>query len=342
MARNLAASIARVRARIAALVFAHAFLSALAVAALATGIAVLVSRTAFAAEHVDARWSALPIGAAALFGLWRARERRLSASGAAAWLDVRSGGRGDLVHAFESGDSARPLAITDVLPRARLGRPAALALAASAFVGLSALVPVPASLFAPSIALQRAEVDRAQEKLATLEEEIRLDPEAAEDLRAQLERLEAGEGLGDLRSAFEALDGAQSALEEHAQASAEAMEAALDGLEAAAGADSAEAARDDLERALQELRKAGVEGDLAQKVEARAGELALGAQLDAAQGMQLSKEASKVLGEKLAKLAKAGLLKDRKLAKAALARIDPEALKEHVCDERCKKQPGGT
>lgn len=342
MARNLAASIARVRSRIAALVFAHAFLSALAVAALAAGIAVLVGRTAFAVEHVDARWIALPVVAAIVFGVFRARERRMSASGAAAWLDVRSGGRGDVVQAFESGDAAAILAIAPVLPRARLGRPAAFALAGAAFVVLASLVPVPKSLLEPSLALQQAQVDRAQEKLATLEEEIRLDPEAADDLHAQLDRLETGDGLGDLQSAFEALDGAQAALEERAQSSAEAMEAALDGLEAAAGAETAEVARNDLERALAELRKAGVEGDLAQQVEAQAGELATGARLDPAKSMQLSKHASKVLGEKLAKLAKAGLLKDGKLAKAALARIDPEKLKEHVCDERCKKQPGGT
>ena len=57
----------------------------------------------------------------------------------------------------------------------------------------------------------------------------------------------------------------------------------------------------------------------------------------------LSKELSEALAKKLDKLGKAGLAKVGKLGKAGeLAKLDDFEPTGHVCDENCKKKPGGT
>src|SRR5262245_1609211 len=130
MARSLDGAIDSLRARVAALVFAHAFLAALGVAGLAAGAAILVARATFGAESAGGAWMLVPLALALAWAFLRARARRMTRAAAAAWLDVRAGGRGDVVAAFEGcvdafergADEARAVAsaLRAPRPRARL------------------------------------------------------------------------------------------------------------------------------------------------------------------------------------------------------------------------------
>ncbi|MBL8859057.1 MAG: hypothetical protein JNL28_11160 [Planctomycetes bacterium] len=353
MTTQLDRSISSVRAAVARAVFGSTCLAWAAGILFATACAVLLARTAFEWGPTRAAWLYLPLVVAPLVA-WRSSVRkRLSPSGAAAWLDVQTGAGGLVVTGFELDDGAwrarldEALAHVRHLPAARMRRPGMFCALAVAFAVAALFVPIPRAVVGPGRALQQAALEKVEEKLATLEEEVELAPEFASEMRASLERLREDDALAASESALEAADRANERLLQEAEARAEAAEQALDGLAAAgdeAGGDP-EAAQKQLEEALAQLTKAGfakgLEDALTSELGLKGLELPPGTQLDAEQIAKLSDALAGKLGDKLAKLAARGLLKPGKFGREGRPG-DLEDFVEHVCTEECKKNPGGT
>lgn len=354
VARNLERSIGDVQARVFAAVFqAHTLFWM----ALITGVCACVALGVRAALGWDAWRTAIvfvPLLLAPVLGARAAQRKRLTRAGAAAWLDVQSGADGALVTGFEAGDDVwkarveAALARAGTLPRARIGRPATMAAGALAFAALALFVPIPRTLPGPSRALSTAAVEKAAEKLATLEEEVTLEPEVAEEMHASLDRLKQGEdALASTESVFEAADRASDQVAQEAASKSEAAESVQKELSAAAAAASAdpEAAQKQLESALRELSKSGLAKGLTDALTSELGlqslDLPPGTKLDAAQIARLSGALNAKLGDKLAKLAAAGLLKPGKPGEIGKPG-DIGEIAEHVCTEECRKNPGGT
>lgn len=326
--RDLQSSIERVRASVFRAVFGSALLVWLAGLLFVLGCVVLALRAAL--DWPLARTSAcFAILAVAPIVAWRtATRKQLSRAGAAAWLDVQSGSSGVVVTDFEHSDAAWSARVAEslsraaLLPRANLKKPALLALVALAFVVVALWVPIPRTPVGPPIALQQAAVERVEEKLATLEEEVALDPELAAEMRETLQRLKDEDALANPESAFEAVDHAEARLADEARSKAEAAEAGQEALAAASesAASDPEAAQKKLEEAMSALSKAGLAKGLPKGLENELGngslELPAGAKLDKGQIEKLSGGLSQKLGDKLAKLAKAGLLKPAQFGKS--------------------------
>jgi hypothetical protein len=345
-------SIARVRARVSRAVFGVTLLFWLAILAGICACIALGLRVALGWEASRAALAFVPLVIAPLIALRNARRRTLTAAGAAAWLDVRAGADGSVVTGFESGDGAWR-ARTDAalmravdLPRARLARPAALFAGAVLFAALALLVPISRGVPGPSRALAAAAIEKAEEKLATLEEEVELQPELAAELHASLDRLKEENSGSSNESVFEAADRVAEKLSDEAASLSESSESVQRELAeaAAAAAGDPEAAQEELESALRELAKSGLSKGLADVMTSELGleslELPPGTKLDAAQIARTSAALRARLGDKLGKLAAAGLLKEGKPAREGEPR-DIEVA-EHVCDAECAKKPGGT
>jgi hypothetical protein len=353
LARNLEHSIELVRTRVFRAVFGSTFLSWLGAGLFGLGCVALLLRAALDMDLARAALVFAPL-AVVPFLAWRIAQRKsLSRAGAAAWLDVRAGSTGAVVTSFETDDGSwgarvdHALAQTLELPRARLWRPALLALGGATFGTLALLVQIPRTPLGPSIALQAASVARVEEKLATLEEEVTLQPEVAAELHETLNRLKDDDALANPESAFEAADRAAERLEKEAESRAEAAESAREGLAAAAASADAnpDAAQKDLDAALKELSKAGLarglRGALSSELGLSSLEIPAGMKLDGAKVEALSGELATKLGNKLAKLAKAGLLKPGAF-KGFGKPGELGEYKDHVCTAECAKKPGGT
>jgi hypothetical protein len=353
VARDLDSSIERVRSRVFQAVFGSALLTWLAGLLFALGCIALALRAALDWPLARTLLVFAPLVFAPVVA-WRiARRKQLSRAGAAAWLDVQSGSSGVVVTGFERSDAAwrtrvdESLARAEILPRARLQKPSMAAFSGLAFAALAVWVPIPRTALGPPIALQQAAVERVEEKLATLEEEVALEPELAAEMRETLQRLKDEDALANPESAFEAADHAEARLSDEARSKAEAAEKGQEDL--AAAADSAErdpeAAQKRLEAAMGELSKSGLAKGLAKGLEKELGsaslELPAGTKLDAGAIEKLSGELSDKLGDKLAKLAKAGLLKPGSPGKTGKP-PGLEKIADHVCTAECRKNPGGT
>ncbi|MBL8695959.1 MAG: hypothetical protein JNJ88_17830 [Planctomycetes bacterium] len=291
----------------------------------------------------------------------RARRRRISEGGAAAWLDVRCGATGTLLTAQAQRDprwSGRARAILEDAPPlpALPWRISATRIApAVAFALLALFVPLPKSEANSSSRFAEAAVQRLQEKLATLEEIVNLDEKAEADLERRLDRLEELAKEGRAEAAFEAIDRFESQLAERARERAEVIESAKEGL-ADAGSDSkesGEATQESLQEALREIAMNQLQGmvpkELLEKASIAPDSLQIpeGVELTPEQIAELSAELQAALESKLMELTKAGLL-DRsdlaRLGKSKLGRgseVDEEVeIREHECDEECPA--GGT
>ena len=353
MARDLEQAIDRVRARVSRAVFAATALTWLSILAGACACAALLVRAAFGWESGRAALLFVPLVLAPLLAARAVRRKRVSAAGAATWLDVQAGADGALVTGFEARDAAWSTRVESALsraislPRARVGRPAAFCAGAFAFALLALFVPIPRAVPGPERALATAAIQRAEEKLATLEEEVELEPELAAELHERLERLkQEGDGHASSESLFEAADRAAEELAQEAATQTEpaaSVQEALADAAAAAGTDP-EAAQKELESALSELAKTGLSKGLEDVMAAELGleslELPPGTQLDAAQIARTSTALRARLGDKLSKLAAAGLLKEGRGREGEPADIDDVA--EHLCSAECGTQPGGT
>ncbi|MBK7874200.1 MAG: hypothetical protein IPJ77_00330 [Planctomycetes bacterium] len=353
MTRSLDSLASALQAR----VFWGVFLGALGRLALwgflVCGTLALLLRYVLRLERADAAWALAPMALVPLAAWIVARRRRLSHAGAVTWLDLRTDANGALLTELELAD-ARWTSRTDAalarslaLPRPRLGRPALQTFPALAFAAAALWIELPRDPVLPPRKLEDALVERVEEKLETLKEEVALEPELEKELEARLERLE--DERGDPEQAFEAIDGLDERLEQEGERLAETIQDAQDSLSQASesAASDPESAQKELEQALGELAKAGLEKNLSEELKSQLGsdslELPPGTKLDARKIEALSKELSEALATKLDKLGKAGLAKMGKLGKKGeLAKLDDFEPTGHVCDENCKKNPGGT
>lgn len=353
MTHTLEHSIERVQRAVARAVFASTLCAFTAGLALGLACIVLLARVALEWEPQRAVWIFVPLVIAPLVA-WRVTaKKRIGPAAAAAWLDVHSGASGAVVTGFEVDDVswssrvAEALARVERLPTARMKRPALLCAGGLAFAVVALLVPIPRPAQSPSVALQQARIEKVLEQLATLEEELTLAPEFAEEMRASLERLKEENALENAESALEATDRASERLADEARAAAEAARSAIDGAEAAeasAGTDP-DAAQKQIEEALDELSKAGLskglEDPLARELGLDSLDLPPGTKIDGAKLGAFSRALQGKLGDKLAKLAAKGLLKEGQFGRAGKPGEMPE-FEEHVCTAECAKKPGGT
>lgn len=323
------------------------------IALLGGGVLVLLVRFLLDVARAQAIWALAPVVLVPLAALLVARSRQLSRAGAVAWLDARAGGSGALVTQLEVGDGAwsshvdAALSHLLVLPRARLGRTALQILPPLGFAIAALLVEMPRDPALPPKHLQEAAIERVEEKLATLEEQVALEPELASELEKKIERLE--DDAGEPEQAFEALDRLEERLSQESEMLAQKGLDAEEALKAATGASSSdpERAQKELEKTLGDLSKAGFSKNLPEDLQRELGasslELPAGTKLEPLRIEALSKDVAKMIAAKLDKLGAAGLVKLGRLAKAGeLARLDDFQFSDHVCDESCKKKPGGT
>ncbi len=343
----------RRRARLGA--FLGATLRALAIGAAALAAVALVLRVGFGFERAESAWVFAPLVIVPIAAWILSARRTPSRATAAAWLDVRAGGSGAIVAEDELADprwNARleqELARSPRLPRIRVAQPARLAALALAFGVLVIGVPIPAAVLGPVTTVQESVLERVEEQLKALEEQVDLEPELAQELHEALERLQREGALAEPEAAFEALDRAQEKLESEAYERAEMAQTAADDL-ARAGEDAArdpEGAQHQLEKTMEALAKAGFSKDIQSALEKELGAAGIalppGTKLDAGTIEAISKELAKQLAARNGELAKAGLLSAKSLAKLGeLAKLDEFEFSDHVCDAECEKKPGGT
>jgi hypothetical protein len=326
-----------------------------AIAAAVLAAVALLLRVAFGFEPSRAAWVFAPLALVPVAAWIAARKRVPSRAGTVAWLDVRTGGTGAIVGAWETTDPRwaaqmrRALAAEPPPPRFDVARPAQVSLASVAFAVLVLCVPIAPALVGPPIAVQEATLERVEEQLEALQEQVELEPEVAAELQEALERLRREGALAEPEGAFEALDRAQEKLEQEAYERAEAAQTAQEDLASASdqAASNPDAAQEQLERTMGQLAKAGFSKDIQSALEKELGaagvSLPPGTKLDASQITAISKELAEKLGLRAGELGKAGLIDAKSLAKLGeLAKLDGFEFSEHVCDETCEKKPGGT
>ena len=356
MLPELAAAVATLRRRTFLARWLELAGTHLAVALFALGTLVLYLRAFEHAEREVARWlawSALALVSAA----WLARRRMPSAAWATAWLDVHGGATGAIVTEGELGHSPWSTRVDGGLAQARaaLPRPELAAtlkrLAPGAlFAALAVWVPVPERLIGPPPVVATALIEELEAELETLEEELDLPPEEAEELELRLERIQAEAEDGQPASTFEAIDRLGQRLEDEAAQALEAAQRAAEDLAAAAGHPELATAQEALEAALATMEDAGLAKDLPPAALAglQPGTLSLppGTQLSSRELAALSAELRKALEGTTQGLAAGKLLDPSRLRafEGQLAKLGEEFGEPdptHECDEDCKK-PGGT
>jgi hypothetical protein len=230
------------------------------------------------------------------------------------------------------------------LPRVRLARPALQVLPALAFALAALWIEMPRDPLLPPRHVEEAALERVQEKLETLAEQVTLEPELAEELETRLERLQDEPGTPE--EAFEAIDRLDQRLDQEGERLGEQLRDAQSAL--ARAADSAtsdpEGAQRELEKTMGELTRAGLDKNLPEDLQEQLGssslELPPGTQLSQEQLKKLSTSLAGSLNQKLAQLGEAGLAKLGKLSAAGqLAKLEGFEPTGHVCDENCKKNP---
>ena len=332
----------------------------LSIALFATGSAALLSRVVFDFTREEALWI-LAIAAVAPLTAWLdSRRAFLSLTGAAAWLDLRTGGDGAVVTAIESRDPRwqerldRALASQPALPRVQVERSALRTMPAIAFCLLAFWVEMPQNVLGPAPELFESAKERLEEKLETLEEVVELTEDEQNELEAQLEQVEAESEEGTPESFFEAADSLEEALEEFAQEIAEDAQEMQESLEAVSQADDSEfdAAQETLRETLNQMDDMGLGENLPEDLtemfpkglELPEGtEFQEGLQLDPEMLKAMSEELKELLANKLAELAEAGLLKEGKLGKpgegklADLSKFKPTKAGQPCDCEECKK-----
>jgi hypothetical protein len=317
----------------------------------AGGAAALLARALGGWERGAAAWVVAIVLAAPLSAWWLARRRAPSREAAAAWLDVRGGASGLVVTESELGSSswspaaeARLRGSLEALPRLDILDALRRLAPALAFAALALFVPIPRDEVGPPPAVADSALERVEEKLATLEETLELEPETAIEMEEQLERVAEESREGDAESTFEALDRLEERLEDAARDAETAALRAQHELAAATKDPSLADAQQALENALAEMAEGGLAKDLPADVQSELlpGSLALpeGMQLTSAELAKLAKSLQGALDSKLGRLAQGRLLDPKSLRK--LGELPTlEGFESHECDESCLK-PGGT
>jgi hypothetical protein len=349
----LESSTARLSRRLVAGAWVRAFGWHVATLLFVGGTAVLVARIAFEWERVEAARWLLFACIAPVSAWWVARRAGFDRNTAAAWLDVNSGASGLVVTERELGasswsDAARSRLelANSAIPRvawARSLRPVALALL---FVAGALWLEPTRTPVGPPASVTTATVERVEEKLATLEETLQLEPEVATEMHDRLEQIQAQADDGTPESTFEALDRLEQTVDSQADQALDSAAHANDDLAQAASDPHLDDAQAAMEKALSSMKQAGLAKGLSEQLKSETFDpatltLPSGVQLDSAQLAKLAQSLRGELDTRLAKLAKAGLLSAKELGKLGeLVNLDDFDF-DHVCDENCKK-PGGT
>ena len=313
---------------------------------------------------------------------WQYRQRRVSEEQVLTLLDLRAGGSGELLYAYETGaEAASPQASTR--PRPAWRRSVAPALAPGLlFFALGLLVPVRAIAQPSPDLFAEQRLDELEELAATLEETLELEDELKEEIEQNIETLRGSseEPRPTGEAMREALDALEQRLEEAAESAASELEDvvrqageaaqqgvspdpqdhqdALDSL-----GDLFEKSQDEgllpqdqlSEKMLEQLSEAGLSQealDALQKLAeagrmaelgAMAEQLGLSAEEIAKLAEALANGLSEAALEKLAEMAKKGLL-DPSSGKAGASPPDPEKLAEYLkqLEKLAQQQPGGT
>lgn len=262
--------------------------AALGPALAGAGGLILLSRLGGASRGAAAAWLAAAALAALAFGLARARRRRVQPEQVAVLLDLRAGGSGRWLHAWEGGP-APDEAMPQTAPRPRGSRvlrsllPALLFAATALAIPVQALRPDGPLAQDPLSAQKLAELQEMSRRLA---ESVPVEEEFRTEIERRLQQLEAGRDDGPEGEALrEALDRVEDQLNQRAQTAADALEEAM--REIGVAAEALAAAQEDVERA------------------ARTDQDPAGAQQRAEQAV---KRADAALQEALVRLEKAGAL----------------------------------
>lgn len=348
---SLQTSIAAVRRRFLAAAWMRTIGPHFAALAFIGGTACLLSRTAGWDRAAGASWLAVTV-LAPLSAWWIARKQVPGAESCATWLDVRGGASGMVVTESEVGVTAwtpqadaRLRESLNALPALDATRALRTVLPALAFAVLVVWIDPPKSEIGPPPAVADAAIERIEEKLATLEEVLAMEPEAQAELQEQLENARAEAEEGRAESAFEALDRIEQQLEQHAEEAEQAAHRARHELNEAVDDPSLADAQTALENALAQMAKAGLDKDLPKMMNEALtpGSLTLpeGTQLSSAELAKLSQALKGALDGKVGRLAQGKLLDANALAKLGeLGSLD-DFDDTHECDADCKK-PGGT
>lgn len=346
---------------------------------LAAGCAVLIGR----GFGLRIEWLA---GGAGLLGglawaVWRYRERRVDEAQMLTLLDLRAGGTGGLLHAFETGAPGADLSTASTRPRPAWRRTVAPALLPGLlFFALGLAMPVRAIAPSPAEAYAEARLDELEQLAETLEETLDLEEELEEEIQRNLDTLRGtgeepkptGEAMREALDALEArldevAEQAAAELEEVVRTASEAAqqgaspdpethEQALDGL-----GDLVEQSQEmgltegpELDpKLLEQLAEAALDQNTLDALQelakagrmAELGNLAESLELTPEQIARLAEALAEGLSdaalEKLAEMAKNGLL-DPSAQQPGESGADPEKLAEYLERMQQQPQPGGT
>ncbi len=357
--RALVQAVTQLRRRIALAAYLGELARHAAAALLLAGVAALLLRFFFGWTTGHSLAALLLIVPAAATAFWYARRRFVSNTTAATWLDLHLGSTGRVVTAFElatdpsmasiaAADLAQVQALRPRLNWGRLVRPLA---PAALFAAAAFLVPVRPSNALAAVPFTMSQLDRVAEKLAALEETVKLDDELRADLEERLSRAKEQGDDAPLSSTFEAIDQLTERIEQEAERAQASLENASESLASdafsAALQQDVKQAQEIVQSTLQEAARnvrtdnLGLPAELQwllpptlahEGLEGR--EFPPGVQLDPEQLAKLGKGLGKAFDGKLGELLKSGLIDPAKL------RPFTGKLKRHKCDESCRKGGG--
>ena len=156
MIAKLEPSIARLRRRAGLAAYLKALQLHATIALFAFGGAALLARTAFELSREQSAWILLGVLIAPITAWFRARRAFLTDEGAAAWLDLRSGGDGSVLTAVETDDARwnerveEALTRNPALPRVQVERAALQTMPAVSFVLFVFWLDLPKTVLGPS------------------------------------------------------------------------------------------------------------------------------------------------------------------------------------------------
>lgn len=331
------------------------------------------------------RWE-IPAAVAGVAGglawaIWRFRQRRVNEQQVLTLLDLRAGGSGELLHAFETGGEAGGLDSASTRPRPAWKRSVAPALAPGLlFFVLGMLVPVRALAQQSPDLFAEQRLDELEELAKTLDETLELEEELQEELEQNIETLR---GSGEEpRPTGEAMREALDALEQRLEETAEQAASELEEMVRQAGEAAQKGAQPDPEehqdaldslgdlmeqsqkdglqpeneidpKLLEQLAEAGLSQETLEALEklAQSGrmpelgnlaeQMGLSAEEIAKLAEALANNLSEAALEKLAEMAKKGLL-DPASGKPSMQPPDPEKLAEYLENlEKLMEQQSG-
>lgn len=345
----LEASIERLCVRTRLAIFVGTFLRWAGVASALCGGIVLLLRAGLQLPVWTWPAYAVPLGVALFAAALVTHQRGLSRQGAAAWIDVHSGGSGLVLTGSERPDPRWDAAFEGALakshrmPTLAVRPQAGQALFGIGFLSLALFVQIPEpGPLGPSPAFVAALTEDLAQKLQTLSENISLDEELAEEFSERMRRIQEMAEEAPSESVFEAIDRLEERLGLEGERAAQELEQSLG--ELWRSMQGGELDQERLERLLDEARGLLANSGLGEKLpESLVGllgsslELPQGVHLNPAELMQLAEGLSGLMQGSLGEMLGAGLLDASKLSLASkFAKLENFLPNAHQCDEECR------